>query len=337
MWDYLHQVIFSSFAGLVSLREPFSVYALAGAALTAFLWYVLRRRGPLRRRIRAFRRAAFSHRLWGHRSTRLDFKLFFVSNILNAAGILSVFAISYAASAVIQRLLGLAVAPAPAAAEASVTLGVVMGVTYWVMYDLGYWLAHWLMHRIPVLWEFHKVHHSAEVLTPLTEWRQHPVELFLFPLCTGMTIGVLYGAVEHLAGVERQGLSLLWVNVLLLVYSLTLLHLRHSHVWIPLRGWLGYLIQSPAHHQIHHSTNPKHFNKNLGYGLSVWDWAFGTLHIPEKRERLEFGLGAESQEHDGVVRIMWLPFAKAARLMRGEARAAANAGPDVQRGTLSTR
>jgi hypothetical protein len=153
-------------------------------------------------------------------------------------------------------------------------------------------------------------------LTPLTEWRQHPVELFLFPLCTGTTIGILYGAAEHLLGLQRQGLSLFWVNMVLLAYSMTLLHLRHSHVWIPARGWLGYLIQSPAHHQIHHSANPNHFNKNLGYGLSLWDWAFGTLYIPKKHEALEFGLGAESHEHNGVLKVLWLPFVKAGRQLR---------------------
>jgi sterol desaturase/sphingolipid hydroxylase (fatty acid hydroxylase superfamily) len=316
MWNYIEQVAVAPVAGLFSPNEPFSFYSLLGAMLTALIWYVSRRRGTRGRRVRAFFRIALSRRLWGHRSTRLDLKLFFVSNVVNAGGILSVFAISYAASAAVQWLLGQAIAPAPPAAAASVAIALVMALLYWVMYDLGYWFAHWLMHRIPVLWEFHKVHHSAEVLTPLTEWRQHPVELFLFPCCTGTTIGVLYGIAEHLLGLQRQGLSLFWINMLLLAYSMTLLHLRHSHVWIPVRGWLGYVIQSPAHHQIHHSTDPRHFNKNLGYGLSLWDWAFRTLYIPEKREVLEFGLGAESREHDGVLSVLWLPFVKSARLMR---------------------
>jgi sterol desaturase/sphingolipid hydroxylase (fatty acid hydroxylase superfamily) len=316
MWTYIEHIALAPFAGLFALNDPFSLCSLLGAALTALLWYLLRRRGPLGKRLCAFVRVAFSRRLWGHRSTWLDFKLFFVSNFINAAGVVGVFGISYGASAATQWLLAQAIAPESPAVEASLALALVMAVVYWVMYDLGYWFAHWLMHRIPVLWEFHKVHHSAEVLTPLTEWRQHPVELLLFPLCTGTTIGILFGVAEHVFGMQRQGLSLFWVNMLLLAYSLTLLHLRHSHVWIPVCGWLGCVIQSPAHHQIHHSTNPKHFNKNLGYGLSLWDWAFRTLYIPEKREMLEFGLGAESVEHDGVLSVMWLPCVKAARLIR---------------------
>jgi len=325
MWDFIHQATVEPIIALFSLANPFSVYSLLGATLTAFLWYVLTRRRTFARRVRAFGRVAFSRRFWTHRSTLLDLKLFFVSNFVNAIGIVSVFAISYAASGATQALLGHVIAPAPAAAQASLGITLGMALLYWVVFDLGYWFAHWLMHRIPVLWEFHKVHHSAEVLSPLTEWRQHPVELFLFPLCTGTTIGVLYGAAEHLLGLQRQGLSLFWINMLLLAYSMTLLHLRHSQVWIPVRGWLGYVIQSPAHHQIHHSTDPKHFNKNLGYGLSIWDWAFRTLYIPEKREALQFGLGAESHEHDGIVSVLTLPFIKAGRLMRKDPRAASEA------------
>jgi sterol desaturase/sphingolipid hydroxylase (fatty acid hydroxylase superfamily) len=328
MLQSIETILAAPVAQLVRLNEAFSLYALAGATLTALIWYVPRRRGTLRGRVRAFVRAGFSRRVWLHKSTWLDFKLFFVSNLFNAAGIMSVFAISYAASAWTQGLLSYVMEPAPPAAEASAAIAIVMVVLYWVMYDLGYWFAHWLMHRIPVLWEFHKVHHSAEVLTPLTEWRQHPVELFLFPLCTGTTLGVLFGATEHLLGLQRQGLSLFWVSMVLLAYSMTLLHLRHSHVWIPVRGWLGYVIQSPAHHQIHHSTKPEHFNKNLGYGLSLWDWAFRTLYIPNKHEALEFGLSGESREHTGVFKVLWLPFLKAGHRLRQHFRATSRTGGD---------
>jgi len=315
MWDTITTVVTAPVTSLFTIGEVFNLYTMFGAGLTAFLWYFARRRGSARQRVRAFFHPMLWRRVWGHRSTVLDFKLFFVSTCLNAAGISGGFAISYATSAATLWLLGHAMAPAPLATQAGPAITVTLAILYWVIFDLGYWFAHWLMHRIPVLWEFHKVHHSAEVLTPLTEFRQHPVELFLFPLCTGTLIGILYGSAEHLVGVDRQ-LSLFWVNVLLFGYSMTLAHLRHSQVWMPATGILGYIIQSPAHHQIHHSTDPKHFDKNLGFGLSIWDWAFRTLYIPTKREALEFGLGEESREHDGVLKVLWLPFVKAGRLLR---------------------
>lgn len=315
MWDSLITALTAPATSLFSLGEQFNIYTLLGAGVTAFLWYVLRRRGSARRRVRAFFHPALWRRVWGHRSSVLDLKLFFASTCLNATSISGGFAISYASSAATVWLLGHVMAPAPLAAQAGPATAVTLAILYWIVFDLGYWFAHWLMHRIPVLWEFHKVHHSAEVLTPLTEFRQHPVELFLFPLCTGTVIGILYGAAEHVIGVDRQ-LSLFWINVLLLGYSMTLLHLRHSQVWMPVTGFLGYVIQSPAHHQIHHSTDPKHFNKNLGFGLSIWDAAFRTLYIPARREALEFGLGEESREHNGIIAAYWLPCVKAGRLLK---------------------
>lgn len=56
--------------------------------------------------------------------------------------------------------------------------------------DFGYWLCHLAMHKSACLWEFHKVHHSAQVMTRATEFRQHPVELILFPNVTGFVMGL---------------------------------------------------------------------------------------------------------------------------------------------------
>src|SRR5207253_2446007 len=80
-------------------------------------------------------------------------------------------------------------------------------------------------------------------------------------------------------------------NLLFLLYVYLYGHLQHSHLWIPFTGVPGRLLISPAHHQIHHSTNPVHFDKNFGAGLALYDWLFGTLHMPSKeRERLTFGV-----------------------------------------------
>ena len=81
-----------------------------------------------------------------------------------------------------------------------------------------------------------------------------------------------------------------------MMFLLTYGHLRHSHMWIAFTGLAGRILQSPAHHQIHHSTNPAHFDKNLGFALAVWDWAFGTLAIPARtREPIVFGVGDEGR------------------------------------------
>ena len=142
-------------------------------------------------------------------------------------------------------------------------------------------------------------------MTPLTEWRQHPVEMVLFPNLIGLCLGGTYGLLLYLFGEAVQPLSLWHVNVLFILFFLTISHLRHSHVWLPLTGVLGCLIHSPAHHQIHHSTKPVHFDRNLGFSLSVWDWLFGTASMPEGQPaRLGFE-GLEEFPRSLAGRFFW--------------------------------
>ncbi|HXL67919.1 MAG TPA: hypothetical protein VN930_04055, partial [Xanthobacteraceae bacterium] len=66
--------------------------------------------------------------------------------------------------------------------------------------------------------------------------------------------GSSYGVLVYIFGANAQPFTLLQMNVVMLMYFLTIFHLRHTHVWLPVRGALAYIIQSPAHHQIHHSV-----------------------------------------------------------------------------------
>ena len=162
-------------------------------------------------------------------------------------------------------------------------------------YELAYWFGHFLFHKVPALWEFHKVHHSAEVMTTFTELRQHPVEIIAFVNLIGLATGIAFGVMTYAFGPGVQPFTLLNGNILLMAFLITYGHLRHSHMWIPFTGVAGRFLQSPAHHQLHHSVDPAHFDKNLGFALAIWDWAFGTLAIPAKtREPIVFGLGEEN-------------------------------------------
>ena len=106
-----------------------------------------------------------------------------------------------------------------------------------------------------------------------------------------------------LFGPGAQPFTLLNSNILLMLFLVTYGHLRHSHMWIPFTGVAGHILQSPAHHQIHHSDNPAHWDKNLGFALAVWDWAFGTLYVPGvERENIRFGVGPTDGEFSTVPR-----------------------------------
>jgi sterol desaturase/sphingolipid hydroxylase (fatty acid hydroxylase superfamily) len=188
-----------------------------------------------------------------------------------------------------------------------------------VVLELGYWGMHYAMHKVPALWEMHKVHHSAEVLTPLSEWRQHPFEIITTANVVALANGTAYGAMEWLFGPSAHPLTLFQMNAILVLHFATFLHLRHSAVWIAATGWLGCVVHSPAHHQIHHSLDPQHFDCNLGYALSIWDWVFGTLCVPAARGRVQFGVANESP-YRGLTDTLIRPLVASAKRWRSIAR-----------------
>ena len=281
-------------------------------ALAVMLW---RRRGRRTIYARSMLRLLGTRALWYHRSTRLDLKLYLTHGML-ALVVYGMFHTSSEAwrSGVMSALNGLA-GRGPQF-YLPVWIGAVIATVFQVaVMELGYWGMHYSLHKVPALWEVHKVHHSAEVLTPLAEWRKHPIEIIITANVVALANGTAYGAMEWLFGPSAHPLTLFQVNALLVLHFATFLHLRHSSVWIAATGWLGRIIHSPAHHQIHHSLDPRHFNRNLGYSLSIWDWAFGTLCVPAARGKVHFGV-ANEPHYRGVIDTLIRPFVAGANRLR---------------------
>ena len=210
---------------------------------------------------------------------------------------------------ILVKLLGIPETPVQPGliTDIAVTAGIV------VASDLGFFVSHYLQHRIPLLWEFHKVHHSAEVLHPVTAYRSHPVDEAIKMTIVGSGIGVVLGLSAYLVGQPVEGVTVLGVNVLVLIYSVAGAHLRHSHVWLSY-GPLDRVFVSPAMHQIHHSCESRHSDKNLGGMFTIWDRLAGTLYLPHAQETLPLGLHSEEhREYTSVLRLYLLPFAKIAR------------------------
>jgi sterol desaturase/sphingolipid hydroxylase (fatty acid hydroxylase superfamily) len=313
VFDVIREAIVSAGIHLLNPALPTSLVSYFGAFVFLIgMTIVTRRQLP---RWRAFWKTAFPKRIINHVSTRLDVVLY-IANwlILPVAYGLAIIGGNFWATG-FHRCLTLLFG---AHSGLSTPIWAVVALTTIVevaTVDLGYWFGHYLMHRIPALWEFHKVHHSAEVMTPLTELRQHPVEMVLMPNTISFAGGLATGALTYIFG-EAHALSVLSNNIMLVTFFVTISHLRHSHVWLPFTGLLGRVLHSPAHHQIHHSTDPKHFDKNLGFALSVWDWLFGTLWIPRPNERITFGLGAESEEFHTLSGSLLRPVLRAVQSVR---------------------
>lgn len=295
-----------------------SLFSLLCAFFIAFFVLALRRYRKGRRiRLRPLLRALFPKNIVLSRSTFADLGYFyfnlFVFSIVFGWALLSYGTVSRSVAGLLVALFGpMPPAPLPAFACRSI-----LTVMLFLAYEFGYWLNHYLSHRIAFLWEFHKVHHSATALTPLTNFRVHPAYMCIFLNILAVCIGLANGVGDYLLGQPAPQYGLSETNLILVFFIYVYVHLQHSQVWISFTGWLGRLLMSPAHHQIHHSRNPAHFNKNLGSCLAVWDWMFGTLYIPPaQREPLEFGVEPD-REHAHTIRgELIAPFGRAAMVLK---------------------
>ena len=176
--------------------------------------------------------------------------------------------------------------------------------------DFIVFLTHYLMHKIPLLWEFHKTHHSATVLNPITQYRIHPVELIINNMGAMLVFGLLTGLFDFWSNYTIHPISFLGANVFSFVFLFWGANLRHSHVKLTYFNWLEYIFISPFQHQIHHSNNNEHFNKNMGSKLALWDWLFGTLLRSEEVDELNVGLGEEDKDYNSFWKNIWMPFKK---------------------------
>jgi sterol desaturase/sphingolipid hydroxylase (fatty acid hydroxylase superfamily) len=86
-----------------------------------------------------------------------------------------------------------------------------------------------------------------------------------------------------------RGYHVLGVDVVGFAFAVLGANLRHSHVWLSYGPFVERLAISPAHHQVHHSVDAKHHDRNFGSALAIWDWMFGT------RRGIEILVGARRQ------------------------------------------
>lgn len=303
---------------LFSAGSIFSVYSLATTFVIAVCALAYRRK--IRRgrvNLRAIARAIFDKRLLLTRSFAADVKLFALSVVLMPVVVGALVISSNAVATVVSAALRNSFGEFAPVACCSLSIKIFSTVVLFLAYEIGYWVDHYLKHRIPFLWEFHKVHHTAEVLTPVTNFRNHPIDNVFFGYMLAIFIGSASGVLAWLFGRTTESFTVDGKNILFIFFLWTIGHLQHSQFWIPFRGAWGHIVLSPAHHQIHHSTDARHFNRNFGSVLAVWDWMFGSLEIPStENPRLKYGVEEEGADPHSVVGILAVPIVKAALALR---------------------
>jgi sterol desaturase/sphingolipid hydroxylase (fatty acid hydroxylase superfamily) len=136
---------------------------------------------------------------------------------------------------------------------------------YWFMLLLAedflyYWL-HRFDHEIRFFWAVHVTHHSSEHMNFTVGFRSsvfQPLYRFIYfiplALCGFKPLDIVF------------------------IYSATQIWGIFVHTeLIKKMGWLEYFLVTPSHHRVHHASNPKYLDKNMGMFLIIWDQLFGTF------------------------------------------------------------
>lgn len=166
------------------------------------------------------------------------------------------------------------------------------GWMYWVavmvLTDLAYWLVHWMGHAVRLFWAVHVVHHSSEKYNISVGFRSSVLEplyrgFFFLPLAflgfraedvmLAFAIQQLYGSLVH---TELLGRIPVW----------------------------DLIFVSPSHHKVHHASNPRYLDKNMGMIFILWDKLFGTFEAEDEQyQKIRFGLTKNLETYNPVTVI----------------------------------
>jgi sterol desaturase/sphingolipid hydroxylase (fatty acid hydroxylase superfamily) len=309
----------SAFAKLFSRFHWFSLFS--AMVLAAGFWLWLRRSDPATARVGLIG-FLFPKKVWLHRSAILDYRFVLIDKLLlgTLLAVGAVLLVPGAGEALLDagdEVIEEVVTEVREDVQASLGLIIAYTAALLLTEDFFRYWAHRLMHASPLLWQFHKVHHSPQVLVPFSQMRTHPVNGLVNLVRSAVSIGLVTGIFLLVFPGELNAITILGINAGRFVFDATGSHLRHSHVWVSWGRILSHVVISPAQHQIHHSRSRRHWNRNYGSQFALWDWLFGTLYVPRGRERLLFGISEGEMNRLRTVRQLYLePFRDAARLIR---------------------
>jgi sterol desaturase/sphingolipid hydroxylase (fatty acid hydroxylase superfamily) len=150
-----------------------------------------------------------------------------------------------------------------------------------LVYEFGTYLWHYSLHKSDFLWRtFHQMHHSAERLDTYGTFYFSPLDMVGWTLLSTFSITVI--------GVTPQA-----VTIMLLMTTFFNMF-QHSNIKTP--RWLGYFIQRPESHTMHHAKGIHRYNYS---DLPLFDILFGTFHNPKDFEHeTGFYQGASSRIGD---------------------------------------
>ena len=150
---------------------------------------------------------------------------------------------------------------------------------YWfllfILEDLAFYIEHRIDHYCRLFWAVHVTHHSSEEFNLTTGFRSsvfQPVYRFI------------YFVPIALMGFHPADI--------VFMYSLTQTYgiLVHTQYIKKMPAWFETIFVSPSHHRVHHASNIRYLDKNMGMCLIIWDKLFGTFQEELEEDPVVYGL-----------------------------------------------
>lgn len=167
--------------------------------------------------------------------------------------------------------------------------GIQSGVLYWLVLilseDLLYYWLHRVDHQVRLFWAVHVTHHSSEKMNFTVGFRSsvfQPLYRFIYFI--------------PLALMGFKPLDIVFIYSVTQIWGI-FVHTELVHKM----GWLEFFMVTPSHHRVHHGSNPKYLDKNLGMFLIIWDKLFGTFQpeLPAQNyQPIRYGLTKNMAKRD---------------------------------------
>ena len=152
-------------------------------------------------------------------------------------------------------------------------------VVYWVslflLEDLAFYVEHRVDHYCRFFWAVHVTHHSSEE----------------FNLTTGFRSSVLQPLYRFIYFLPLVLLGFQPIDIVFM-YSLTQIYgiLVHTQYINKMPAWFETIFVTPSHHRVHHASNIRYLDKNMGMILIIWDKLFGTFQEEVVHDPVKYGL-----------------------------------------------
>lgn len=250
-----YQLIAENLHNAFDIRHFYFIFSLTITLLLFEIFYV------------GWKESSFKKIVTFDKSTRTDLVAWFIEtiNVFSVISLVLSFGLCYYLVGIFQKSLDIRLEISNPQLQLAVIL---------IVGDFKGWISHYTFHYSPSLWILHSFHHSATNFNILTRQRGHFLEAEIKRFFDVIPF-VLFGAPIA---------TYLMVKVLIEAHQM-LLHSSSNSGW----GIVGkYILVSPACHRIHHSIDPKHYNKNFGITFIFWDKIFNTYH--DKEDNIQLGI-----------------------------------------------